>query len=425
MIITVFILSLFSFPVRGERQSSLDIPSHGTINVNRMSWLHTDGRYIKNEANQVVSLRGAAVCELSDGILGVSKYWGQADGSFLDGPNIDTNGYLPNSFDWLKKCGVTCVRLAVDWYTWMGIPNQYNPRSPEQNETYKKAVSTFVEELANRGIYSYIDFHVYDMYESPDKWKNFVDTQLPLYWSFWQEIAERWKDQPAMMGVQLVNEPRDFFNDYPYHGYWWDLCLEAARKIHAVNPNLLILVASTDRTVNNTTLDAQMADAGYKVVSDQFVLNPLPEPNIVYVFHSHLNWKEEWAGGADMDFWRSFANGDNEMGMKLYENFLYRIAFRANAEYNLPIMNCEFNVKQYRIDTYEKVPYNCTLVLKDLLELMNKYSCHWMWWGWDGSSAGYPWDYSSDTNELVYFGTSGLSVWNRLSYSGEVFKASL
>ena len=430
LLVAILCLCLLILPIRSTQQSAQVISSQGIVKGNRsLGWLHTDGRYIKNEDGQIVNLRGAAVEEPNYGMFGVSKYWGLADGTFLDGPSLDTYGDMGRCFDWLKSCGVNCVRLVVNYLTWKGIVDPDNPRTPEQAQQYKEAVDTIIRELTTRGIYVYIDHRGVHVYESPAGWVDFVDNQLNDYWMFLQEVAQRYKDNPGVMGIQLMNEPRDSFNDYPYYGYWWDFCLETARKIHAVNPNLLVLVASTNRTVNGVQLDAQMADAGYKVVSDQFVLNPLPEPNILYVFHNHFNMREEWANGADMEFWRNYAAGNNTLAKQQYEDFLYKIAFRASEEYNLPIMNCEFNVKHYNYVTLEECPYDYRVVTRDLLELMNKYGCHWTWWTWGASLPGYPWDLDPDTNLLVYPAEENNPgypyVCNKLSYLGEIWKVYL
>ena len=405
--------------IKDELENVQTISSQGVISGGgKLGWLHTDGKHVKNEAGQIVWLRGAAVVEPNSGNpFGVSAYWGQEDGSYAE-----PYGYLPNSFDLLKSSGVTCVRLAVNWYAWLNWDHPYNPLLG-QSEEYKQAVDMFVQELANRGIYCYIDHHSSDMYESAAAWQAFVDNQLPLYWQFWQEVTERYKNQPAVMGCELLNEPRDFFNSYPYQGYWWDFCLEAAQKIHAVNPNLLILAASTDRTCNGTLQDYPY-DAGYKVVGDQFVNNPLPEPNILYIFH----------GGFPMhatgwNVYNTYVAGNLALAKQQWEAALYNTAFRA-VDAGLPIMNCEFNVKHHDYMTYEELPYPYLTVTTDFLDLMNKYGCQWTWWAW-GGGVGYPWDYSPESGSLVYsseqhqIGAQTIPIWDTLSYIGEVWKDHL
>lgn len=400
-----------------------------------LSWLHTDGRYVKDAYGRIVRLRGAAVGELQDGYAlsfgspAISRYWGQADGSYAE-----VSGHPPNSLGLLKRSGANFVRFVVNWWNWMGISTvgvygtEYNDLIARgmTSETYRQGVDDLIRELTSRDIYVQIMPTGGGKHESPSHWALFVDNYKADYLSWFQQIAQRYINNPAVMGFEIINEPRGFFNDYPYSGFWRDFCLEVAQVLHSVNPKLLVFVANTDRTVDGGTVESQMADSGYKVVGDQFALNPLPEPNIVYLWHHHYTWKEEWAGGADNDFWWSYWNGDNELAKQQYEAFLYKIAFRVPVEHNLPIMNNEFNLKRFRPDTQERLPYNVDVIASDLMDLMNIYDGHWSWWGWNGS-AGYPWDYSPETNQLVYMGDQANYpyVWNTLSYLGEIWKDHL
>ena len=61
-IVAVFLVSLLVFPTLAVQQSVQVISSHGMIK-SPISWLHTDGAYIKNEDGEIVSLRGCAFIE--------------------------------------------------------------------------------------------------------------------------------------------------------------------------------------------------------------------------------------------------------------------------------------------------------------------------------------------------------------------------
>ncbi len=414
----VFILILlFSINISFSLSISndvLNINSTGSVIASSLPRLHTDGPYIKDKQGNIITLRGVAVTELNTPKpYGVYKYWGQEDGKYKE-----TYGYLPNSFDRLRESGVNCVRLSINWYSWMGIEHPYNPIPVEEAIQYKQSVDYFIQELNDRKIYVYLDFHAADTL-TIDKWKYFIDTYLDTYYLFWQDIAARYLNDPGVFGCQLFNEPRSFYNSYPYQGFWWDFMLETAQRIHAVNPEMLVLVASTDNTINGTKI-GYPADAGYKVVSDQYVLDPLPEPNIVYVFHFHFPME-----APNWNVMQSYTNNNLIKAKQEFEAFLYIIAFRA-LDAGLPIMNCEFNVKHYDYATGNELLYPYLNVTADLLDLMNKYGCHWTWWSWQGS-VGYSWDYSSDGNYLVYMGDAinYPYVWNELSKLGETWKSKL
>lgn len=405
-------IGFFTNTIQGAQQGQYSLNSYGSIRApGGLGWLVVDGAYIKNENGEIINLRGAAIEELNTPTpYGVNKYWGQENGKYQE-----PYGYTPNSLNLLQETGTNCVRLSINWFSWMAINHPNNPIPVEDAPQYREAVDYFIQELNKREIYVYLDFHAADTLE-PEKWKNFIDNYLDEYYTFWENITQRYKDTPGVMGAQLYNEPRSFYNNYPYDGFWWDFMLETAQRIHAVNPRIIVMVASTDNTVNGTHL-GYPADAGYKVVGDQFMLNPLPEPNILYVFHFHF--PEE---APNWDVMQKYVSRDLVGARDGFEEFLYLIAFRA-MDAGLPVMNCEFNVKHFDYMTGLERDYPYLVVTDDFLDIMNMYGCHWTWWLWKGS-VGYAMDSSPETNYLVYMSDPVNSpyVWNQLSNIGETWK---
>lgn len=360
-----------------------------------MTRLHTDGAVIRNKLGGPVHLRGSTFVEPSFMLDGVYQYWPSGDACF----NL------------LKESGATCMRLAIAPWEWV-------------DEGYKLNVDYFVNECAKRGIYVYIDLHSMGTYTGTEAWADFVDNKLVAYHDILQDIAERYRGSPGMMGIQIFNEPRGFYNQYPYEGYWWDFSLEAARKIHEIDPTLLVFVDSTIPLVNGEYLGNKygaLADAGYKMVGDQFALNPLPEPNIVYSFHAHYPYRDytDW-----VPFVKAYNEGDNVAGAAGFAEYLYEVAGRVQPEYNLPVFNSEFNVKQFDFRDGRRLPYDAPVVLRDYLAIMNSLKMGWTHFPWKGA-VGYAWDRSPESNQLVYMGDPNTQYWTTLSYQGEVWKDAL
>jgi len=82
----------------------------------------------------------------------------------------------------------------------------------------------------------------------------------------WKRIAARFKDHPAIWAYDLVNEP---MQSYPSEFGYWELQLEAAKAIRAIDPERPIIV-----------------EANNWANPDAFAyLSPLPLTNIIYQVH--------------------------------------------------------------------------------------------------------------------------------------------
>ncbi|MCP4541292.1 MAG: carbohydrate-binding protein, partial [Chloroflexi bacterium] len=89
----------------------------------------------------------------------------------------------------------------------------------------------------------------------------------------WEAIAERYKDNPTVMGYDLLNEPTGVITDYQRLWDFYDQLYDAIRDI---DPNHIIVMEAI------------------------WDLNTLPEPsvytwtNVVYQLHTYCPWCEDW-----------------------------------------------------------------------------------------------------------------------------------
>ncbi len=104
-----------------------------------------------------------------------------------------------------------------------------------------------------------LDFNLYHE-------KKYFDRFLSL----WEEIAERFKENPALYGYDLINEPHQT-SPAKLHDYW-EVQRIAAERIRAIDPETPIYVASND----------------FNSPSAYSYMSPLKLKNIIYQVHFYL-----------------------------------------------------------------------------------------------------------------------------------------
>lgn len=187
--------------------------------------LHTDGRWFKDKQGRVVILRGVNVAGNSK----IPPFIPFTDASLLDP---------------LKEWGMNVIRLVLIWEAIEPEPGKYN-------EKYINAMKALVRAAGERGIYVILDMHQ-DMFsryvnggcgDGSPSWA--IDPAISqdepandercLYWikglndekvlkafdsfyanvngvrdryiAMWTHIARRFRDEPAVIGYDLFNEP--------------------------------------------------------------------------------------------------------------------------------------------------------------------------------------------------------------------------
>ena len=102
-----------------------------------------------------------------------------------------------------------CIRLAVKEDFWFGASDQ----ASDGGAGYKQLIDSAVNAAAGRGAYLVIDLH---RFRAPE----------PTHLKFWQEVAERYKNHPAVM-FELFNEP---------HSLTWDVWKDGGLVTDKVKP---------------------------------------------------------------------------------------------------------------------------------------------------------------------------------------------
>jgi hypothetical protein len=133
--------------------------------------LHVAGNRIQNSAGETVWLQGLAIPSLE---------WSAAGENILKSIEVGITDWKAN-----------CIRLPIREHFWAGT-------GPYQNDggmQYRQTVDDAVNACAGHGVYLVLDLHVF---RAP----------LNAHAAFWKELAERYKNHPAVL-FELFNEPHD------------------------------------------------------------------------------------------------------------------------------------------------------------------------------------------------------------------------
>jgi endoglucanase len=199
--------------------------------------LHTCGGRILNQNGQAVQITGVSWFGMETGTYAPHGLWTRSWKAMLD--QIADLGFntirLPFSDD-----ALTPGRQP------QSINYQLNPDLA--NKTSLEVMDTLVEGASERGLKVLLDRHRPNAQAQSELW--YTDARSEQQWiDNWVMLAQRYQDKPAVIGVDLHNEPRgpatwgseDDTTD-------WRLAAErAGNAILAANPYLLIFVQGVER----------------------------------------------------------------------------------------------------------------------------------------------------------------------------------
>ncbi len=214
--------------------------------VNAISKLHVDGRYIKNEANHTVFLRGVNKAEMVD----------DPDGIWM-GSTIWTDANVKTELDAMESWGINVVRIhfSVELWKYDIGPDSGHPASPYCGISTREAIKKLLNFTAERGMYVILDAYSVRCY-----WTKGDQDPLPFppyqtsenaseiigsvddFVDFWRSVASELKDYPNVI-FEIWNEPHNTASanktDEEAFMDWmnaWNLCADAIREVGATQP---------------------------------------------------------------------------------------------------------------------------------------------------------------------------------------------
>jgi endoglucanase len=353
--LTVVVLSFaLGGVVAGLTTKRVTLPSAGTVNYPHISYLHTEGKLIKNEFGETVYLRGCAkMCMEFETYYDVGAY------------NI-----RESDFDNIKRLlGVNIIR--IDLALSLLFPT-FDVGAP--NPDYLATMDNIVMWCGDRDMYVLFDCHGYypQMGAPSDFWDTLYNGIRQPYRNmisdFWVFIANRYNGNPTVFGFDLYNEPWNAVpaEDRPYPSEWKTVIEEWIDAITAVNPKLLFIVET----------------AGHQMWgSDDWrwiATSPIERANVVYSPHFYPqrddgSWKNyTWISLPGNTFASEYASGDYATAKEKMETFLINL-FQDDLGY--PILIGEFGFVANE---------NGLQCLRDFLDISNKHGWSWTYWGWCG-----------------------------------------
>ncbi len=224
-----------------------------------LPWLKTDGKWIKDEADNPVTLRGMSFC-------GFNNDWGEKVlpdfRHKISRVTNGVNGWYPN-----------LLRLPI---------KDYHLNNFSLAEVYQ-ALQAGVDECVRQKVYCIIDWHAVDGEEGADWQSPEMDDKTRDFWNY---MAPRFKNYSNVI-FELYNEPgypkavteENWLNWRNKAQKWVDLIREQA-------PETIILIGSP--------LWSQITQFAPK--------HPFRGTNLAYVNHTYPGMEESWPQDVGMEY---------------------------------------------------------------------------------------------------------------------------
>lgn len=254
-------------------------------------------------------------------------------------------------FDYIKNLGCNLVRVAF---------NYHHFEDNDQPFKYKSGGFEWLDKAIGwakyAGVYISLDFHAYPGWQSRG-WHCDNPGGPPQFWnhihfqergiSLWEQIADRYKDEPAVAMYGVMNEPEA--QDAGKLNQYYRKVSQAIRSID-------------DRHILNFE--------GNFYSSDFSQLEPPPDDNAVYSSHLYVE------AGLDDVTCPGQAGDDYFDASTLKEEYEQRRSYCA--EHNIPHYFSEFGVI-YNDPALFKSKLQ---VMEDFLEIIESYGDHWTIWNY-------------------------------------------
>jgi hypothetical protein len=342
--------------------------------------LHTEGRYIKDEAGNVVWLRGVVRPEIAYCFSPDYQGWKK-------------HHEVERDYNKLKNLGVNVVRLYLNKYHWdnhITLPN-----IDGQLTEYASLVDNIMSWCQARQIYVIIDlaYLTNDCSDTQYTKANLYTDPAPLI-DWVTEVATRYRDNPYLI-VGLLNEPPSpGYAPAPWHGNldalmgrWIEICSTIIEAVKAVRPGSLFDIESP--TFKPTA----------------FIGRFLPYENIIYCAHHYYTTPPGGGDLAGTNIETYYRNGQYEQAKQAYETWLVNQIFQVSETYNKPTITDEIGVWTGLGDWWPQW-------IKDFYDISTKYGHHWVQYAWHGY-------WSPNPTQIDYHLLK--EDWQTLSPIGEVW----
>ncbi len=346
------LVGIISLNLAAALLNSLTIPSSGHISLGYTPPLHTEGKYVKDENNNTVYLRGI----MKTTHIAVKGGWWHPEGSMNDyGYGMWLPEAVEYNLDQMQSLGYNVVRLHVPTVErW--LPNQDGCRDE---------ITYVIEQLNRRGMYAMIDNYAigdpfggqtaipWDPYSKPTERGILPDREAFI--DFWagdaDSLSAEYGHFPNVI-YDLWNEPN---GDSYLQQLYFEACQEIVNRLRAKGDEHLVVYQFGFSGMESNLALAQ----GQK----------LNGTNIVYSIHCYrtLSWGHTW------HFFNGQYEYDDVKRILLGENVSRTYYVQNVIDNNLPLIITEMGaIREDGIvsgDTYEN---ECTWFY-NMMKCMNEW----------------------------------------------------
>lgn len=246
-------------------------------------WLHAQGRLIEDAQGNVVRLNGA-----------------------------NTYIRLQNErakFENAKQYGFNTIRLML-----FKSDIEHPTSEPNVDKSGLAAIDKAVGWCKEFGLQLILEHQIWAAGVEPAPGIFLSDATTQLQWlNMWRLLVDRYKDNPTVVGIDLMNEPYNLKNNgipssvTDPEGAWEQIAKNAITDLRTHNPNLLFIVEDFGLTV---------ANGRWRDVNFLKQCNCVYSTHLYYYFHKTWNpWAQAYASG-------NLAKGRQLLGQWMDDNYV-------------------------------------------------------------------------------------------------------
>lgn len=192
----------------------------------------------------------------------------------------------PEYFREIAEAGFDSVRVPIRWNAHALTAAPYTI-APE----FFAMVDGVVDEALKNDLAVIINFHHYeDLYADPD-------AELPRFRALWEQVAERYRDRPAQVVFELLNEPHGELS----HERWQAMFPELLAVVRASNPDRAVIIGPGNWNNVDALGDLELPEDDRMLIGTFHYYNPFP------FTHQQAAWVDQarewrdipWNGTAD------------------------------------------------------------------------------------------------------------------------------
>lgn len=239
-------LSGFSAAAQASGPRNAPVPALAAASVPATGWLHTDGGTIRDSNNAPYTIRAASWFGLETPDCMPHGLWGTLtiDDALA---NIKSMGFNTVRLPFSNEClAATSIKGNLNYYA----NRAYNL----QGKTPLDVMDAVVARAKANGLNIILDRHrIFSADQSP-LW--YTSAYPESRWiSDWKMLAERYKNEPTVIGADLHNEPYGAatWGRGTASTDWHAAATRAGNAVLATNPNLLVIVEGIENQGDGTS----------------------------------------------------------------------------------------------------------------------------------------------------------------------------